>query len=407
MKGKNVVSLFSGVGGFDFGFGQAGYETAFVCEIDARCRKVLRRHFPDAIQWDDIATLSGRRIVTDLAAVGKSADVVIFGSPCQDLSTAGKREGISGSRSGLFFEAMRVINEIRKETANEYPRVVVWENVVGALNSNAGADFGRVIDSMAEAGSLVVEWRVLDAQYFGVPQRRRRVFVVAVFDPSIAERCPDPLLPVGEGVFRDSASRGSSRQGTAAASPSGVGTRREEDGVNYARPTGTPILGSEIVGTLNSVDHKWVQNQQVVENKLVVQPFAFDSAFGSQADIFVDVSPPVKGSQSPPGIATGDAFTLRDREGKAGGGKGLLVTREKALTLNAHGDQRVFVDGVPMILRRLTPLECERLMGWEDGWTSHGADGEPLPDTVRYRMIGNGVASPVARWIAERIAPLL
>jgi DNA (cytosine-5)-methyltransferase 1 len=88
-------------------------------------------------------------------------------------------------------------------------------------------------------------------------------------------------------------------------------------------------------------------------------------------------------------------------------GKGLLVTREKALTLNAHGDQRVFVDGSPMIVRRLTPIECERLMGWSDDWTLFGSDGERIPDTVRYRMIGNGVASPVARWIAERIAPLL
>jgi DNA (cytosine-5)-methyltransferase 1 len=338
---------------------------------------------------------------------------------------------------------MRVINEIRKETNDEYPRVVVWENVVGALNSNAGADFGRVIDSMAEAGSLVVEWRVLDAQYFGVPQRRRRVFVVAVFDPSAAEGCPDPILSVGEGLFRDSSSGGSAEQAVAAASSSGVASRSEPRAVNYAVPTGRSILGSEIVSGLNATDYKWVQNSQVDENKLVVidraafnqgrnalfdisiaesesvpalvargphavgQPFAFDSAFDSQADIFVDVSPPVKGSQSAPAIATGDSYSLRDREGKAGGGKGLLVTHEKALTLNAHGDQRVFVDGSPMILRRLTPIECERLMGWSDDWTLFGSDGERIPDTVRYRMIGNGVASPVARWIAERIAPLL
>jgi len=210
----HVVSLFSGVGGFDYGFEQAGYETVFQCEIDEQCRSVLRRHFPTADQWGDITTLTGEHIVTTLAARGKTPDVIIWGSPCQDLSVAGKGAGLAGARSGLYHEGIRIINEIRKATNNEYPRISVWENVAGALSSNAGADFGQVIDTLAESGALVIEWRLLDAQYFGIPQRRRRVFVVAVFDPAAAERCAEPLLPVTEGVRRDTATSGTAWQET-------------------------------------------------------------------------------------------------------------------------------------------------------------------------------------------------
>ncbi len=114
MKGKQVVSLFSGVGGFEYGFEQAGYETVYQCEIDAKCRSVLRRHFPAAGQWDDIKTLTGKTVVDSLAARNAAADVVIWGSPCQDLSVAGLGGGLDGERSGLFYEGMRVIREIRK-----------------------------------------------------------------------------------------------------------------------------------------------------------------------------------------------------------------------------------------------------------------------------------------------------
>jgi DNA (cytosine-5)-methyltransferase 1 len=100
----------------------------------------------------------------------------------------------------LFHEGIRIIKELQEETNGQYPRISIWENVVGALNSNGGADFGVILDEMAEAGALAVEWSVLDAQYFGIPQRRRRVFVIAIFDPVLANRCPNPLLPVAESL---------------------------------------------------------------------------------------------------------------------------------------------------------------------------------------------------------------
>lgn len=161
----NVLSLFSGVGGFDLGLEQAGMTTIYQCELDVRARSVLDRHWPDVPKWDDISTLTAEEILRH----GKNPDVIAWGSPCQDLSVAGKRAGIEGSRSSLFYEGIRIIKELREATNNEYPRISIWENVPGAITSNDGKDFGVVLDEMAKAGALVIEWAVLDAQYFGVP----------------------------------------------------------------------------------------------------------------------------------------------------------------------------------------------------------------------------------------------
>jgi DNA (cytosine-5)-methyltransferase 1 len=191
-----VLSLFSGVGGFDMGLENAGMETVFQCEWDKHANTILHKHWPTVPKWDDVSTLTGEHILAHAPVI----DVVAWGSPCQDLSVAGKRAGLEGGRSNLFHEGIRIIKELRKETNGQYPRISIWENVVGALNSNRGADFGVILDEMAEAGALVIEWAVLDAQYFGVPQRRRRVFVVAIFDPAIVNICPDPLLPISESL---------------------------------------------------------------------------------------------------------------------------------------------------------------------------------------------------------------
>ena len=416
-----VLSLFSGVGGFDLGLERAGMETVFQCEWDKHATKILERHWPDVPRWDDVSTLTGKHILAHAPVI----DVVAWGSPCQDLSVAGKRAGLEGSRSGLFHEGIRIIKELRKETNNVYPRISLWENVYGALNSNKGADFGVILDEMAEAGSLVQEWRVLDAQYFGVPQRRRRVFLISVFDTATAARCPDPLLPVSESVRRDTPTGGTPGQEPTGTTPEGVASRGEQ-----AR-----LLGSNIVGSLNAVDYKWPQNQQLDENKFVVvgEPMmidptrvddvrvyeppvqtlqarmgtggnqvpmlAFDTQFGSNANVFENQSPTLKASQAAPSVA----YTLRMREGKPGGGKGPLISEEKSLTLGAAtNDQTVFQPTPPtnMAVRRLTPIECERLMGWPDGWT----DGQA--DTHRYKQCGNGVASPVATWIGQQLLQL-
>lgn len=158
-----IGSLFAGIGGFDLGFERAGYKTAWQVELDADCREVLARHFPSAHRHDDVRTAGAH----NLARV----DVITAGFPCQDVSSMGARAGLAGARTGLFWEVCRIAEEIR-------PQWLVLENVVGLLNSNAGQDFGTVIQALAERG-YVGCWRVLDSQYFGVAQGRRRVFVVA------------------------------------------------------------------------------------------------------------------------------------------------------------------------------------------------------------------------------------
>jgi DNA (cytosine-5)-methyltransferase 1 len=302
-------SLFAGVGGFDMGFEQAGWDCKFQVEWDKNCRTILDKHWPDVGKWGDIRNVDGRFL--------PPVDCIIFGSPCQDLSVAGKRAGLEGERSGLFHEAVRIIKEMRDATNGTHPRWTVWENVAGALSSNNGRDFGTVLNEMAKAGACLQEYAVLDAQHFGIPQRRRRVFLASCFDPATAERCPDPLLPVRESLRRNT------KKGRA-------------KGQDTADETTTSVK-----------EHSYL---------------TFDTQFGSNANVFEDQSPTLKASQQPPSVTQA------------------------------------------MKVRRLTPLECERLMGWPDDHTKHTADGTIQADVHRYRQCGNGVASPVARWVAEQIA---
>jgi DNA (cytosine-5)-methyltransferase 1 len=349
-----VLSLFSGVGGFDLGLEAAGMETVFQCEWDKHATSILEHHWPDVPRWGDISTLTGKHILQHAPVI----DVVAWGSPCQDLSVAGKRGGLTGERSILFHEGVRIIKELREETNNEYPRISIWENVHGAINSNKGADFGVILDEMAEAGALVQEWRVLDAQYFGVPQRRRRVFLVSVFDSATAARCPEQLLPVCESVQWNPAASLTTRQRVAGE----VGTSLTD---------GRAILGSDIVGPLAASDWKFPQQQQVHENKIVLlvacptnPVLAFDTQFGSNANVHENKSPTIKSSQQAPSVSTAQ------------------------------------------VVRRLTPIECERLMGWPDNHTLNKSNGTKQSDTQRYKQCGNGVASPVAQWIGEQLVAL-
>ena len=187
-------SLFDGIGGFPLAAERYGIKTLWASEIEPFPIRVTTKRFPFMKHYGDVSRMDGGKI--------EPVDVITFGSPCQDMSIAGRREGLDGSRSSLFYEAVRIVKEMRCATDGRYPRYIVWENVPGAFSSNKGADFQSVLEEICSvkgykidparpakwpaAGEIVADdfslaWRVFDAQYWGVPQRRRRISVVADF----------------------------------------------------------------------------------------------------------------------------------------------------------------------------------------------------------------------------------
>jgi DNA (cytosine-5)-methyltransferase 1 len=437
----NVVSLFSGVGGFDLGLEQAGMKTIYQCEWDKHATNILQRHWPHVPKWGDITTLTAQEILRH----GQKPDVIAWGSPCQDLSVAGKRAGLEGERSGLFHEGMRIIKELRKETNNAYPRISIWENVAGALSSNRGADFGIILDEMAEAGAMVIEWAMLDAQHFGIPQRRRRVFVIAIFDPAIATNCPNPLLPVSQSLRGDT--KKGKPKGQAVASETSAGFGSGSFGGWTETDTAITLSARDhkssntIVGSLAARDYKGVGSQYVDEGKVIVEPFVKSRRAQTSDDdetwVEGEINPTLNSfdtgdTRSTTAIVTNEVVkdpvgTLQARvaatnhesirDGHA------IITETHLLDGTRVNDVRIYEppvqtlqarmgtggNNVPMLsepmmaVRRLTPLECERLMGWSDDHTRYKADGTEQADTHRYKQCGNGVASPVAKWIAQHI----
>lgn len=139
--GLTLGSLFDGIAGFPLAASRQGIETIWTSEIEENCIDISTKHFPQAIRLGDITKINGAEI--------PPVDIISFGSPCQDLSVAGKQAGLSGSRSGLFLEAVRIIREMRAETNGEYPKYIIWENVAGAFSSNKGEDFRRVLEDLS------------------------------------------------------------------------------------------------------------------------------------------------------------------------------------------------------------------------------------------------------------------
>ena len=226
-------SLFDGSGGFPLGGMFAGITPLWASEIEPFAVRVTTKRLPQMKHYGDVSALNG----ADLPPV----DIITFGSPCQDMSIAGKRSGLDGSRSSLFYEAVRIIKEMRCATDGRYPRFAVWENVPGAFSSNKGEDFRAVLESLCRikdetvsvprsekwtnAGEILADgfslaWRVLDAQYWGVPQRRKRIYLVADFD----SECAGKILFESEGLSGYSAEGFKAWQRTAAATESGSGT---------------------------------------------------------------------------------------------------------------------------------------------------------------------------------------
>lgn len=332
-------SLFDGSGGFPLGGLISGIEPLWASEIEPFPIRVTTKRLPFMKHYGDVSKLDGAKL--------PPVDIITFGSPCQDMSVAGRRAGLDGSRSNLFYEAVRIVKEMRDATNGEKPRYIVWENVPGAFSSNGGEDFKAVLDTIRRvkdpqadttrpakwpnAGCVLADdhsiaWRVFDAQYWGVPQRRKRIYLVADF----AGGCAGKILFESEGLSGYTPQGFRSWQGSAGAAeegahPAGVGT----DGYNGAV--------SEVAATLgvNCGMSTGRNGVMVLENH--------------PADCRVTVSEDGKVQTLTSRMGTGGnnvPLVMKIRCGCEGGGKGPLIQTDKSATLATNNDQTLFVPAV-------------------------------------------------------------
>ena len=351
-------SLFDGSGGFPLAGAMNGMTPVWASEIEPYPLRVTANRFPCMKQLGDVTKIDGASI--------DPVDVITFGSPCQDLSVAGKQTGIhDGKRSSLFFEAVRIIREMRGATNGKYPRFAVWENVPGAFSRNKGADFRAVLQALSEVGGEAVPvpeppkgkwakagcvvgdgyslaWRVYDAQYWGVPQRRKRIYLVADFG---SERAGEILFE-RESMRGDSAQGGEAREGAAGDAAGGTGRIRVYDCRGNGDGCTVPNLTGDHENRVTDYTSVCVGNGQMHQTELCDR--------------------------------TGALNCMHDQQ---------------AIIHNAKPPRRY-------IVRRLTPLECCRLQGFPDWWED-GANGS---DSARYKMWGNGIALPCAADVMRRIA---
>ena len=453
--GLTLGSLFDGIAGFPLAASGQGIETIWTSEIEENCIDISKRHFPQAAQLGDITRINGAEI--------PPVDIISFGSPCQDLSVAGKQAGLSGSRSGLFLEAVRIIREMRAKTNGEYPKYIIWENVAGAFSSNKGEDFRRVLEEITEssipmpasgrwaaAGMVGVRgpggelrtaaWRRLDAQFWGVPQRRKRVYLVCDFGGGDA----------GQILFECESLLGYPATGTEA--PEGSAAYLENSTVG----TDSGGLAEEPDGQLK-LDFGRTADRIYINAKKSVTLMGRAGGGGGKTGLYLLPVYTVAGNvigrtgigggnqlginqDTAPTLTTNDrhavvyAAGMLHKAGPKAGGLG--YTEEKTPTFMAGqqsavvvgytqngyaefkegvgtlkksrgaaggGSETIVVEAIKKIaqtvkyrVRRLTPTECERLDGFPDGWTRYGASGKEMSDNARYMALGNSIAVPCA-----------
>lgn len=336
-------SLFSGIGGFDLALENAGMSCAWQVEIDKHCQQILRKHFMEAKLYEDVKTITKENV--------EPVELICGGFPCQDLSVAGKRAGLAGDRSGLWFEFIRIIDEVR-------PRWVIIENVPGLLSSNKGQDFALILQGLEEFG-YGVAWRILDAQYFGVAQRRRRVFIVASLGSG---RCAEILFE-REGMSRDTTPRRETGQANTRTFTIRSGTQGNGGRGNLDLLEGAMTLGGQ---------PQWVSYENHPADSRITETGEISQQLTSRMG--------TGGGNVP--LVQRVVGALQERDGK-----GIGTTIDDKAIPTAQG------------VRRLTPTECDRLQGFPDGWTFHS-------DSTRYKQLGNAVAVPVVEWIGKRIMSL-
>lgn len=365
------VSLFSGIEATSVA-APNGWEAVAFSEIDPFACAVLAERFPEVPNLGDIREI-------DWSTIG-AVDVVCGGSPCQSFSVSGDRTGLDGE-SRLMWEYIRAVEEIR-------PRWFVWENVPGVLSVKDNA-FGQFIGEMDEIGYSTA-WRVLDAQFFGVAQRRRRVWVVGAsrdaFGDFAAGRAAGVLFE-REGVSGNLGTSKQKREELAAADGRGSGKsytlKIRHSGSDL--PAGVragvgALIQTDVSATLQTINE---QTLFCVESDAV------------NACINEELAPTLKIGGGRPYVFAG----LGD--GSAGA---LCASDSKGVSNRMVESGHLVADGEGiMSVRKLTPVECERLQGFPDGWTDVRFNGKPAGKTNRYRVLGNSWAVPCARWIFERL----
>lgn len=443
------ISFFAGVGGFDLGLERAGWECKGQVEWDKRATQILRRHWADTPRWKDICDVDAKEL--------PQADLFCGGFPCQDLSVAGERRGFDGERSSLWHEFVRLVSVAR-------PRWLLVENVPGLLSSRGGRDLGIILDTLEKCGYGWC-WRVLDSQFFGVPQRRRRFFLVG----HLGGMPPLEVLFEPESVSWNPPKSRKKRKGTSTNAKESVGGDCGKDQpidivhTNKGEVDKSPCLhaggsrdwndserGFQIVHKplatgmnvgedkpetieqrgrdtnldqalpLNARDHKGVQvvsyNIQTNDGgKHARKDRPNGGMYVSETDKSLTVGSPdqTKVVQSKV-VNTNDSNSAGTR---------IQMGADKSVTLSAHGggmgaktglyalQNTTAGQGGVLIVRRLTPLECERLQGFPDGHTEIGIDEDGneviLPDTPRYQQMGNAVTVNVIEWIGRRLAPFI
>jgi len=362
-------SVCSGIEAASVAWSPLGWKPAFLSEIEKFPRAVLAHHYPETPLHGDFTTIKA----DEYAAI----DLLVGGTPCQSFSIAGLRGGLDDDRGNLALEYLRLADRLR-------PRWLVWENVPGVLSSNGGRDFGAILGGMVELG-YGFAYRVLDAQFFGVAQRRRRVFVVGylgdwrraaavLFERHSLSGDFKPSRLKGEGA----ASKVSDRSGRDYLG----GWDYENNAHGPDSPTGPLLKGSPTGGgrPLPAIAFGW-QNSRHQGDQLGRIVSTLDKS----------KTPAVAYSIMP--MNSGKDYKARETEiaqpimagGPVGGNQG--------------GDYIV-----QSAVRRLTPIECERLQGFPDGYTDVPWRGKTAPDGPRYKALGNSMAVPVMRWVGERIA---
>jgi len=403
-------SVCSGVEAATVAWHPLGWEPQWFSEIEKFPSAVLQHHYPDVPNYGDMTKF--KEWPDD-----RTIELLVGGTPCQSFSVAGLRRGLADPRGNLSLTYLAL-------AAQHRPRWLVWENVPGVLSSNRGRDFGTFIGALGKLG-YGFAYRVLDAQYFGVAQRRRRVFVVGhsgdwrraaavLFEQESLRGDPAPSREAREEVA--GAIAASSFTGGAGGRPEGAAVNHFVTGALCAR-TGRamslqdaqqghmiPQWPAEVASTLNAAfgSKQGLEDQHINGGAPLFVPVAFSSNM-STPDCRADGTTPTlklggQGGGNPPAVA----YDMKQHHNPQ-------PTQTMALTAGncntVRGDTPLLQTN--MQVRRLTPRECERLQGFPDDYTKikwRGKEAENCPDGPRYKAMGNSMAVPVMRWIGERIA---